>query len=512
MSRSSTVVASTTKQAERCGQRYSYNSRIFNGERAKETDWPWMAFIESKSNGRESRCGGAFISQSWVMTAQHCLERNAFGTIVQFDQADITVTAGMTALGESYGATQGLLIRPYRVLKIIRHPGYDRATHQYDFALLQVKSSEDSSRHFQPRPICLTSCKALSDGQMCQVAGYGLTSYRGNLSNDLQQADLPIVPDQACKSTYAQYGIKIDPASMVCAGYQNGEKDSCTFDSGGPLVCHNGQSRNFHLAGIVSFGYQCGQTYGVYARVSTVTQWVRSEMGSQLPSMPCSRGSTVNSACDCVSIILGKMTFYRTDLPAKHGHATYRDESTNRYLIPFRSNMYNGWIISSNSKWSGWNDFFDYIAIKKSPITCPHHYNGQFYKRQNSSYEKVTDTIRCDQSPRPVIMPQVSDGQRIGSTCCKKIIITGHGQRHLSDPIYLTPHTSPGSYINYETGYTIAYNTRFKLWIFGKSLLNIACYMSAPTQKSLCPSKVSGLFACYVDGWRFQYYFRISCA
>lgn len=47
-----------------------------------------------------------------------------------------------------------------------------------------------------------------------------------------------------------------DPVKQVCAGYDEGSKDSCQGDSGGPLVIDNGQGI-FEIIGIVSFGEGC---------------------------------------------------------------------------------------------------------------------------------------------------------------------------------------------------------------------------------------------------------------
>ena len=62
---------------------------------------------------------------------------------------------------------------------------------------------------------------------------------------------------------------------MFCAGVKEGRKDSCTGDSGGPLLCHH--EGRWTLFGITSFGEGCGQKgkYGIYTKVPNYKKWIK---------------------------------------------------------------------------------------------------------------------------------------------------------------------------------------------------------------------------------------------
>merc|ERR1712126_331314 len=93
----------------------------------------------------------------------------------------------------------------------------------------------------------------------------------GHLANKLQKVTVPIVSDDACREAYGESEI-VD--SMMCAGFDEGGKDSCQGDSGGPFMCGN------QLSGVVSWGYGCAEAGypGVYTQTSYFIQWINSHM------------------------------------------------------------------------------------------------------------------------------------------------------------------------------------------------------------------------------------------
>lgn len=78
---------------------------------------------------------------------------------------------------------------------------------------------------------------------------------------------------ETCRENYPQ---ALD--SELCAGGEEG-KDSCQGDSGGCLAAAEADGY-WYQYGVVSWGYGCGSkgVPGVYARVSSFTDWIKQNM------------------------------------------------------------------------------------------------------------------------------------------------------------------------------------------------------------------------------------------
>ncbi|KAG7222512.1 hypothetical protein INR49_004586 [Caranx melampygus] len=247
-----------------CGLR-QFSSRIVGGTNASEGEWPWQASLQVRGS---HICGGALISNQWVVSAAHCFYDDRL-----YSPSVWTVYLGKLLLSRS-SPTEEVA----RVQRIHLHQYYDDESHDYDLALLKLDRPASALLAGHARPACLPPpTHQLEPGLLCWVTGWGALREGGSASNVLQKVDVHLVSEEACVRSY---GHLVTPR-MLCAGYRIGEKDACQGDSGGPLVCQEPSGRWF-LAGVVSWGKGCGRPdyYGVYTRITRLTDWIKQVIGT----------------------------------------------------------------------------------------------------------------------------------------------------------------------------------------------------------------------------------------
>jgi len=286
--------------------------KIVGGDRAELKYWPGQAVLRVYAKSARNAlyiCGGTAISERWVLTAAHCV-------------ADIKPDLKQTFRDQSGKNLTGLLdivlgvddldaVRDehvYAVEKIVKREGYKEAsTSGLDLALIQLKRPYAG-------PIVRLALDSSSDpktppGAQVRVAGFGSLKYlapvngyrRGDGeayfagSSRLLETMLPTVATSACKARYPKN--KIDD-EQLCAGLEQGGKDSCQGDSGGPLMAYDRNGCPFQI-GVVSWGAGCAgaRDYGIYTRVSYHSNWLTNTAGRLKPvavgDVKAARGETV---------------------------------------------------------------------------------------------------------------------------------------------------------------------------------------------------------------------------
>lgn len=65
-------------------------------------------------------------------------------------------------------------------------------------------------------------------GRLATVTGWGRLKYNGGVPQILQEVQVPIMENNVCQDMFRTAGhTKVIMESFLCAGYANGQKDSC---------------------------------------------------------------------------------------------------------------------------------------------------------------------------------------------------------------------------------------------------------------------------------------------
>lgn len=313
----------------RCG---AARTKIVGGEQARIKDWPGqVAFRLNAPSGGVSQyfCGGTAISDTWVLTAAHCLPeftrgldgivRNSKGEI-HTGRLEVIVNAGDLATVDDAAGIP--------VERVVVHETYLAAIDaayalgdeiSRDLALEDIPTTigHDIALVKLSRPVSGPKASLVLDeaslpnpGAQVRVAGFGKTEAKkkqslerfarrpgpGELyagSSQLLETAVETIDQTTCKKRYE--GTVIG-GGQICAGLEQGGKDSCQGDSGGPLVVADANGCP-HQIGVVSWGAGCAdaKAYGVYTRVAAFSDWIQRHTGPLAgASLPKATASTAN--------------------------------------------------------------------------------------------------------------------------------------------------------------------------------------------------------------------------
>ncbi|CAG9759367.1 unnamed protein product [Ceutorhynchus assimilis] len=243
-----------------CGAKNGFQDqgKIVGGHNAEVNEWPWIAALFN--SGRQF-CGGSLIDNIHILSAAHCVAHMS-----SWDVARVTVRLG----DHNIKTNSEVKHVEKKVKRVVRHRGFDSRTLYNDIAILTLESPVEFSSVI--RPVCMPTGRGRDwAGSTGTVIGWGSIRESGPQPAVLQEVNIPIWSNTECRQKYGHAAPGGIVEHMLCAGQAN--RDSCSGDSGGPLMVNNGK---WTQVGIVSWGIGCGkgQYPGVYTRVEKFLPWI----------------------------------------------------------------------------------------------------------------------------------------------------------------------------------------------------------------------------------------------
>lgn len=226
---------------------WSFNLRILGGEDASESDYPYVVKIMSiyagapprdtdRAIGRKHVCTGAVLTQTWTLTAGHCV--SAAYRLVEKDVVRKNVIwAASVATPASAGAqnSSGIIVD---IKAFHKHPAFK------DLTFTGKTYLENNVAMVHTDPLVLKEYVKVSAidyggllGHEAKSIGYGVSSNRSRRIDNKPLQVLPVILVECPKGT----GIY----PVVCAASRCSTQRPvlCGPDGGGPLI---------HPAGLIA--------------------------------------------------------------------------------------------------------------------------------------------------------------------------------------------------------------------------------------------------------------------
>ena len=240
------------------------------GPPVPERDFSWQIGLRIK--GSTGRCGGILISERYILTAAHCLDRSAVdapGPASRYDVSEVEAFRSSDRFAERPVALDATW--PFKIHDEYKSGG---PLYSFDAALARLASPITDAT---PAPV----------GRRPFAEGPAVTSGWGDHPTDgsgiLRAVEVLVVDPVLCRDELApERWDQLGPATICTV---DSAADSCARDSGGPLVA--GTRRAPQTIGVVSWGGNpgCGVAgpsgglLGAYTRASSIADWVTRETG-----------------------------------------------------------------------------------------------------------------------------------------------------------------------------------------------------------------------------------------
>uniref|UniRef100_A0AB38ZEQ8 Venom S1 protease 29 n=1 Tax=Oncocephalus sp. TaxID=2944721 RepID=A0AB38ZEQ8_9HEMI len=257
-----------------CGWSTKNNARIVGGNEAQVNEFSFPVIIVRKDK-KIAFCGGSVITEYHVLTAAHC---------TYMLKKDVPLVVGVgehnLATAKDTNATQFIPVE-----KIIRHEKFTGESKIYDISILVLKKPIVFNRLVGP--VCLPNKRINIEEKFVKVMGWGRLFDHGFQSEVLMKVNLKVIDFSQCAEFYRK--LKLEEPHQFCT--YGHDKDTCSGDSGGPVVWLDPDTNRYTQVGLVSYGKGCASedVPGVNTDVAYFLDWIRKTIDDTKPAVTCTK-------------------------------------------------------------------------------------------------------------------------------------------------------------------------------------------------------------------------------
>ncbi|XP_058460908.1 venom serine protease-like [Malaya genurostris] len=245
-----------------CGTRLT--PLIVGGESTQPNEYPMAAAIIEISS-KSLVCGATIITDRHSLTAAHCVSGRSISN------SALLVGDHNMKTGTDTAYAKAMLISTFTV-----NSAYDSKTKTNDIAL--VRTTDQIVFNPGVNRACLPYAYTSSsfNNVYLTTLGWGTLDFGGPMATDLQKVALQVMDLATCRSKLS--GMNTVQDNQICT-YTAG-KDSCQFDSGGPMLYVDASGGKMYAIGVINYGITCASKYpSVSARVTSYLNWIETNTG-----------------------------------------------------------------------------------------------------------------------------------------------------------------------------------------------------------------------------------------